>query len=248
VKGGKTPTHRQPWYPADYHADEHVKLLKARRDYRTLTFYRHFLDASWMAGGDLPADPEALAAVVEMPRKDVEHALTFCLGRLIDQDGERLYQRRVRRDVADEMAFRETQGTHGKKGGRPRKERLAFPEQKGSGFRDENPAVAYASSLSPAPPPAPFRQPPGPANPLIAGRRESLERECLTLVGETATLTGEDPVEVIAHASGYQGAATTKLNPASMSDDRLANTVRDLRADLIELRKRKGAHDQTAQR
>ena len=50
-----------------------------------------------------------------------------------------------------------------------------------------------------------------------------------------------DPVEVIAQASGYKGAATTKLNPASMSDDRLAHTVRDLRADVAELRKQKGA-------
>jgi len=88
-------------------------------------------------------------------------------------------------------------------------------------------------------------RPPGPANPLVSGRRPELERECLSLVREVAGLTGEDPVEVIAQASGYKGAATTKLNPASMSDDRLANTVRDLRADLAELRKK---HDQTAQR
>lgn len=84
-----------------------------------------------------------------------------------------------------------------------------------------------------------YRRPPGPANPLIAGRRAEIERECLTLVREVAEITGDDPVEVIAQASGYEGAATTKLNPASMSDDRLANTVRDLRTDLAELRKRK---------
>lgn len=90
-----------------------------------------------------------------------------------------------------------------------------------------------------------FVRPSGPANPLVSGRRPELERECLALVREVAGLTGEDPVEVIAQASGYKGAATTKLNPATMSDDRLANTVRDLRADLAELRKK---HDQTAQR
>lgn len=107
MKGGKTPIHIMRWAPADYHADEHVKLLKARRDYRTLTFYRHFIDLSFAGGGDLPADPEALAAVVEMPRKDVEHALSFCLGRLIEQEGERLFQKRVRRDVATELEFRD---------------------------------------------------------------------------------------------------------------------------------------------
>ena len=70
------------------------------------------------------------------------------------------------------------------------------------------------------------------ANPLIAGRRAELERECLALVGQLAELTGEDPIDVIARASGYTGAATTKLNPSTMTDDRLANTVRDLRADV----------------
>lgn len=95
-----------------------------------------------------------------------------------------------------------------------------------------DPAAAPAT----APVPAPFYRPPGPANPLVAGRRADLERECLALVREVAAVTGEDPVEVIAQASGYKGAATTKLNPATMSDDRLANTVRDLRADAAELR------------
>jgi hypothetical protein len=80
------------------------------------------------------------------------------------------------------------------------------------------------------------RRAPGPANPLID--RVSLERECLSLVREVSALTGDDPVEVIAQASGYKGAATTKLNPMTMSDDRLANTVRDLRADVVELRKK----------
>ena len=70
------------------------------------------------------------------------------------------------------------------------------------------------------------------ANPLIAGRRPDLERECLVLVGRMAELTREDPLDVMARASGYDGAQRTKLNPATMTDDRLANTVRDLRADV----------------
>ena len=103
---------------------------------------------------------------------------------------------------------------------------------------------------SPSPSPSPSkdlsqegmngRRAPGPANPLID--RVPLERECLALVREVSALTGEDPVDVIAQASGYKGAATTKINPMTMSDDRLANTVRDLRADVVELRK-KVAHD-----
>lgn len=86
---------------------------------------------------------------------------------------------------------------------------------------------------------ATFYRPPGPANPLVSGRRGELERECLALVREVSSLTGEDPVEVIAQASGYKGASTTKLNPATMSDDRLANTVRDLRADYAALKRKR---------
>lgn len=149
MKNGQTPIHIQRWAPADFHGDEHVKLLKARRDYRTLTFYRHFLDQSFIAGGSLPADLEALAAVVEMPRKDVETALVFCLNRLIFPDGDRLYQNRIRRDIAAELGFRAEQSERGKLGGRPRKEATALDE-------DKPPVFTPKSPPAPAPAPAPF--------------------------------------------------------------------------------------------
>jgi hypothetical protein len=78
------------------------------------------------------------------------------------------------------------------------------------------------------------------SNPLVAPRRIDLERECLALVREIAQLAGEDPVDVIARGAHYKGAATTKLNPCTMSDDRLANTVRDLRSDAAKLRRERG--------
>jgi len=121
MKQGQTPIHIMRWAPVDYHEDEWVKLLKRRRAYKVLTFYRHFLDYSYLAGGDLPSDPQHLAAVVEMPCQDVRDALTFCLGRLIEQDGDRLFQKRVRRDVLKELKFRDVQREHGKTGGRPTK-------------------------------------------------------------------------------------------------------------------------------
>lgn len=165
MKGGQTPIHIQRWASADYHADEHVRVLKARRDYLTLTFYRHFLDHSFTAGGDLPADSEALAAIVEMPQQDVEKALAFCLGRLVFQGGDRLYQHRVQRDVAEELRFRAEQSERGKLGGRPKKatalDKDAEKKQRG---RLEKPVVvstksppasASASASPPAPPPAP---------------------------------------------------------------------------------------------
>ena len=68
-----------------------------------------------------------------------------------------------------------------------------------------------------------------PANPLVAGRRDALESEILRLVGEVATAEDKDPEEIMRQASHYTGAARSKLNPASMGDDRLLNTVLDLR-------------------
>lgn len=153
MKGGKTPIHRQPWYPDDYHEDEHVKLLKSRRDYRTLTFYRHFLDRAWKAGGDLPADPEALAAVVEMPLRDVKASLLFCVGKLIHQEGERLYQGRVRRDLKAELEFRSEQSERGRLGGRPRKESGGFHPEKPTVFSQKSPPVP-----TPTPSPTPERE------------------------------------------------------------------------------------------
>ena len=83
---------------------------------------------------------------------------------------------------------------------------------------------------------------PGRANPLMAaGARGKWELECLSLVRRMSALTGEDGATVMARASGYQGSTRTKLNPASMSDDRLMNTVLDLRADVVAEEKRRAA-------
>jgi hypothetical protein len=54
-----------------------------------------------------------------------------------------------------------------------------------------------------------------------------LERECLGLVADVAALEDRDPTEVIARDSEWNG--RRKVNPAGMSDDRLLNTVLDLR-------------------
>ena len=241
MKNGQPPIHIQRWAPADFQTDEHVRLLYARRDWRTLTFYRTFLDVAFMRGGDLPADPEALAASLSMPRADVVKALSFCVGRLLREEEGRLYQGRVKREIARELEFRESQAEAGRKGGTMAGKGRPLTINRGS----PNPPSPTPLPLSPAPSPVPFQRAPGPANPLID--RVPLERECLSLVREVSALTGDDPVEVIAQASGYKGAATTKINPMTMSDDRLANTVRDLRADVAELRK-KGATSDAANR
>ena len=78
-------------------------------------------------------------------------------------------------------------------------------------------------------------------NPLVEGRRPELESECLRLVRRLSELTGVDTLDVIAKASGYKGALRQKVNPASMTDDRLINTVLDLRADVANEEKRRAA-------
>lgn len=69
-------------------------------------------------------------------------------------------------------------------------------------------------------------------NPFVAGKRVEYEREALRLTGEIAAITGEDGAEIFAQAAHYDGALRQKCNPANLSDDRLLNTVLDLRASL----------------
>lgn len=151
MRNGQTPIHIQRWAPADFHADETVKLLKARRDYLKLTFYRTFLDESFMAGGDLPADPESLAAVMSMPVSHVRQALAFFVGLKIFEENGRLFQPRIRRDVAEELEFREIQRANGKKGGRKASLTQSLPNAIGKPKDSQSPPAPFALRLSPAP-------------------------------------------------------------------------------------------------
>jgi hypothetical protein len=167
VKGGKTPIHIQRWSPADYQADEHVRLLYARRDWRTLTFYRTFLDVAFMQGGDLPAEPEALSACLRMPVADVRKALDYCLDRLIHEEHGRLFQGRLRRDVKAELEFRESQRVRANMRWHPDGNALALPPQK-----------SRQSPPSPSPAPAPITD-----NPPIPPRGGTDERSDLRTDG-----------------------------------------------------------------
>lgn len=152
MKGGQTPIHIQRWAPADLWADEHWKVLVRRRDYSTMSFYRTFMDHAFMAGGDLPADAEALAAAVHMPLRNVEKALGFCLGRLIFQDGDRLYQGRVRREIASELEFRKEQARRGAEGGKVAGKGRPKPTV-------SHPPIETIGPPSPSPSPAPTPAP-----------------------------------------------------------------------------------------
>jgi hypothetical protein len=76
------------------------------------------------------------------------------------------------------------------------------------------------------------------ANPFIKGDRPKWEAEALRLTEEIALLLDLDGVEVFQKASGYTGARTSKCNPANLTEDRLVNTVTDLRKMLKQAQER----------
>lgn len=74
-------------------------------------------------------------------------------------------------------------------------------------------------------------------NPLT-GPRDPREREFLALVREAAELTGLDPIDIASQATHYEGAKGRRINPATMSDDRLLNSISDLR-ELVKAERAK---------
>jgi len=54
-------------------------------------------------------------------------------------------------------------------------------------------------------------------------------------VGREAELTDRDGAEVMAEVTTYEGAKRSKLNAATMTDDRLLNSVLDARARVKRL-------------
>ncbi len=78
------------------------------------------------------------------------------------------------------------------------------------------------------------------ANPLVGNRRVDLERELFRLVSREAELTDRDGAEVMAEVTTYEGAKRSKLNAATMTDDRLLNSVLDARARVKRLEEEHG--------
>ena len=192
MKGGQTPIHIQRWAPADYQQDEHILLLLRRRAWGTLTFYRQFLDVSFIAGGDLPASPEALAAVLHMPRGVVVSALAFCLGRLLHEENGRLFHSRVRRDVADEIEFRASQAELGREGGklagRGRPKGVALIKDRATPFGSIGPP-----SPTPTPTPSPTPTPAPAAAPSPSGKRAERTSADPPLAAAGAPWVDHDP-------------------------------------------------------
>lgn len=173
MKGGRTPIHIMRFAPADYLNDPAVKLALAEDNVDATAFYPLFLFNAFAQGGSLTSDLRVLAATIGMSRKRVERALAFWkdTGTIEDRDG-RLYQKRVTREVEQELAFRDAEAERKRlarertSGGRP-----ADAVDTSGGRRPESEAPTPAPAPAPAPLPAPApnasaaRQPPAPEYP-----------------------------------------------------------------------------------
>jgi uncharacterized protein YdaU (DUF1376 family) len=200
--------------------------------------YREMLTQAWRRGAKLPNDHEAIKRATRVTARE----WTRCWPQVASYwrvDGHSLVNdtqleiyaaAKAMSDRASERGLRGAQARHGHSSGSTQARAQASPEDK-----PPSPSPRKTESI----------QPPtvGRANPLLADRPK-LEIEALALVRRMVELTGEDPLDVIARASGYDGAKRTKVNPATMSDDRLINTVRDLRADVAAEERKRGAAQQ----
>ena len=81
-------------------------------------------------------------------------------------------------------------------------------------------------------------RPSQPANPLMAGRRQEIEKDGYRLIREINALEPDlDPLEILMEAAGYEtkdGKLRTKVRLETMTDDHLARTVHDLKENLAE--------------
>jgi hypothetical protein len=253
MKNGQTPVHIQRWSPADFQHDEHVQLLLTKGDWATLTFYRQFLDASFLAGGDLPASPDELAACVRMPLAAVRRALVFCLGRLIFEEGGRLYQRRVRREITEEIDYRVEQTELGRRGGlmagRGRPKGPPLNKEKGGPISPigpptptPTPTPAPAPAPAPAPTPDPFELPRDLTEQPVGrlAEREDLKRlrsEVMRLLNDVREAGGDDgQAELVRASRTPQGGRAITNVEACSSAPWLRVVVDRLTARLLELR------------
>lgn len=198
------------FYPKDYESDENVKLMSLEQEGAYLRLLCH----AWLHGS-IPADVSSLAAICRTTPSRMGRLWPGIRGCWKDNAG-RLVNGRQERERDKQRAYSEAQARKGRKGGRPKKPEVS------PGF-DSGKAGESLPSPSPFPSASTSTTPP---NPLVTDRL-SLEREAMALIREISTRDNLDPEEVLARGSEWKGGR--KLNVAAMSEDRLLNTVVDLR-------------------
>lgn len=229
MKGGQKPIHIMRWAAADFVNDPVVKLALARRDYAAIVLYVLVLNWSHIEGGDVPADVEALAAVIGMPKAVVERALPFWLNPPIDKpklfiEETCLYNGRVRREVHEELAFRDEQSKRGAEGAK-RRWNGGRHSQRHQGANGGSDAPGYSPpSPTPVPAPTPQRH--------DRGDVPSLQRDVDELIREVMALTGEKYDEVLWKASSVNNGPSM----ASVENCTSERWLRTTKGKLIGLR------------
>lgn len=228
-----------PWFWRDWRASKARAYFMSTKNYLGLAVYRELLDAHW--GEEdcaLPGDDVELAALAGVSLEEwLSVREVVCRWLDVTDDGRRRNARTFRewklakenRTAARRKAKRAAKALWDKR-----------KEAKNSACLEHAPSNAQAMlevcpttpTPSPSPSPTPFRTDRtngAPANPLVGDRRPALESEFLSLVRFVSESEDKDPEEIARQASHYDGASRSKLNPASMSDDRLLNSLMDLR-------------------
>lgn len=235
MRGGKTPVHIMRFAPADFVTDKWVRLALSQNEPDLIAFYALFLFHSYLDGGTLPADRRHLAAVLSLRWQVVQRGLDYwsdpACGLIVVRNGL-AWNPRVLRDVAKAIEFVETQANHGRHGGRGNRK----GSQKGSLSDTENQPLPLPV---PKPEPEAGAFPPDrtvrPPNPLV--HRDKLLMEGYAAIRAIAELCPDDPTEILARNSVPKDRPHS-LRPAvrleDLQDDRLARTVRDLKAELAE--------------
>lgn len=245
---GQAPIHIQRWAPADFQNDSFVRSLLLRRDHRTLVFYRQFLDASFIEGGSLPADPSLLSASCLMQKHDVRACLAICMkAGKIQQQGDRLFHARVAREVAEELAYRADQQARGSEGGRRSAAKRALQQSVNQPLDQ----VVNARSSPPTPAPTPLPAPIASAStsadadafPAVIGGAEDdrvqiafLRQEAGTLLRQIGEAGGGDGQAELMRASRTNNGRTITNLEACSSQSWMRVVVDRLTGRLLELR------------
>src|SRR3972149_4029794 len=210
----KAPAPAFSFYPKDILSDEAAASMTDEE----LGVYVRLLCHAWLEGS-IPADMDRLAKMTRRRRPAFEKlwkAIGPCWRQADDEPG-RLVQGRLEQERGKQRSYGAPQSERAKAGAKAR--RGAAVAQPWHGQRTSQEA-AGSSLPSPSPSPSPDNGstylPTARANPLVAGRRVEMERECLALVEGISKLTAEDPIEVMAGGSHYPGARRTAINPASL--------------------------------
>lgn len=225
MKGGQQVIHIQRWAPSDFVNDPAVKVQLARRDYEAITFYVLVLNHSFMEGGDLPSDAEALAAIISMPVEVVRRAMQVWIdaGKLFVEDSC-FYNPRVRREVAREVKFRKKQKRAGREGGKASARKRALKQVVDQVV--DQPLNDRSSPPSPTPAPSALRQAPAPSAEGLA----SLQAEAQRALNAAHEATGRPRDELLVEASSTsRGNAITRLDTC-LSPQWLQTTTQKLTA------------------